>query len=52
MRGTSSMVNCKGKVAHRLYISIHLGVRDYPCGDRYTGDFNDGQRHGQGLYEW
>ena len=51
MRGTSSMVNFKGKVDHGL-ISIHLGVYNWSDGDRYTGDFNDGVRHGQGLFKW
>ena len=39
------------KVAHRLYISIHLGVFNWADGTRYTGDFVDGNKHGQGIYE-
>ena len=52
MRGISSMVNDKGKVNHRLYSFIHLGVFNWLDGDGYTGDFIDGQRHGQGLMKW
>ena len=49
MRGTTSMAYDKGKVDHRLDISIYLGIFNFADGGRYTGDFIDGQRHGQGL---
>ena len=39
------------KVAHRLYISIHLGVYNSANGNRYTGDWVDDKMHGQGIYE-
>ena len=52
MRETLSMINLMGKVDHRLYISIHLGVYKWPTGSNYTGGFIDGKRHGQGLMRW
>ena len=52
MRGVSSMVNLKGKVDHKLYISIHLGVINCADGTRYTGNFIGGLMHGQGIIKW
>ena len=28
------------------------GAYTYPNGDKYTGEWQDGQRHGRGKYEW